>query len=263
VTIALPPEGDVSSADIEVYGGNAGVPEHARAPISERQLSDEYGKSLERSIVVENLVKRYSTPMGERTVLDRINFSIKPGDKIAVLGQNGAGKSTLVKLIAGVEPLTSGRIYRGMSLSWPVGFTGGFEHAMTGHDNIRFIARVYGVPVEKAVAIVDDFAELGQYLHMPMATYSTGMKTRLAFGLTLAVDFECFLIDEVLAVGDQRFRQKCHDELFVKRQHCAMILISHDTHTVRQYCNRALVLKGGRGRVFDDLDLALSIYATL
>ncbi len=217
----------------------------------------------EKSISVENLVKRYSTPMGERTVLDNISFSVRPGEKIAVLGQNGAGKSTLVKLVAGVEPLTSGRIHRGLSMSWPVGFSGGLEHAMTGHDNIRFISRVYGVPVEKAVAIVDDFAELGQHLHMPMATYSTGMRTRLAFGLTLAVDFECFLIDETISVGDQRFRRKCHEELFVKRQHCAMILVSHDTQVIRQYCNRALVLKAGRGRVFDDVELALSIYSTL
>lgn len=219
--------------------------------------------SAERIISIDNLVKRYQTPMGERTVLDDISFSVRPGEKIAVLGQNGAGKTTLVKLVAGVEPPTSGTIHRGMSLSWPVGFSGGFEHAMTGHDNIRFIARVYGVPVEKAVAIVEDFAELGPLLHMPMVTYSSGMKTRLAFGLTLAVDFDCFLIDEVIAVGDQRFQRKCHEELFVKRKHCAMILISHDTNTIRQYCNRALVLKAGRGRVFEDLDFALSIYATL
>ncbi|WP_246659130.1 ABC transporter ATP-binding protein [Rhizobium sp. FY34] len=214
-------------------------------------------------ISIKNLVKRYQTPLGERTVLDRINFSIGPGEKIAVLGQNGAGKSTLVKLIAGVEPPTEGIIHRGMSMSWPVGFSGGFENAMTGHDNIRFIARVYGVPVEKAVAIVDEFAELGRLLHMPMATYSSGMRTRLAFGLTLAVDFDCFLIDEVIAVGDQRFQRKCHEELFVKRKHCAMILVSHDAYTIKQYCNRALVLKAGRGRVFDDVELALSIYATL
>lgn len=228
---------------------------------------DRYPKEPRRStdsvILIENLVKRYETPMGERTVLNDINFSIGPGEKIAVLGQNGAGKSTLVKLVAGVEPPTEGRIHRGMSMSWPVGFSGGFENAMTGHDNIRFIARVYGVPVEKAVAIVDDFAELGRLLHMPMATYSSGMRTRLAFGLTLAVDFDCFLIDEVIAVGDQRFQRKCHDELFVKRQHCAMILVSHDAYTIKQYCNRALVLKAGRGRVFDDVELALNIYATL
>lgn len=217
----------------------------------------------ERIISIDNLVKRYQTPMGERTVLDNISFSVRPGEKIAVLGQNGAGKSTLVKLIAGVEPATSGTIHRGMSLSWPVGFSGGFEQAMTGHDNIKFIARIYGVPVEKAVAIVEDFAELGPLLHMPMVTYSSGMKTRLAFGITLAVDFDCFLIDEVIAVGDQRFQRKCHEELFVKRKHCAMILISHDTNTIRQYCNRALVLKAGRGRVFEDVDFALSIYATL
>ena len=232
-------------------------------PALKRQQLREHSASLEKAVVVENLVKRYSTPIGERTVLDKINFTIRPGEKIAVLGQNGAGKSTLVKLIAGVEPLTSGRIHRGMSISWPVGFSGGFEHAMTGYDNIKFVARIYGVPVEKAIEIVDDFAELGRLLHTPMATYSSGMRTRLAFGMTLAVDFDCFLIDEIIAVGDQRFRQKCHDELFVKRRNSAMILISHDMHVIKEYCDQALVLKAGRGRVFDDIDLALSIYATL
>lgn len=224
---------------------------------------DKSTQKMERAISIENLVKSYQTPMGERVILDDVSFSVGPGEKIAVLGQNGSGKSTLVKLVAGVEPITSGRIHRGMNMSWPVGLSGGVEPAMTGHDNIRFIARIYGVPVERAVAIVDDFAELGPLLHMPMMTYSAGMRMRLAFGLTLAVDFECFLIDEVISVGDQRFQRKCHDELFVKRQHCAMILVSHDVNIVRQYCNRALVLKAGRGRVFDDIDLALSIYSTL
>lgn len=261
MTDTLPAARKAWPASVGTYIRNAVWPGSASTPVAERQR--EHGASFGRCIAVENLVKRYSTPMGERTVLENINFTVGPGEKMAVLGQNGAGKSTLVKLVAGVEPLTSGRIHRGMNMSWPVGFSGGFEYAMTGHDNIRFIARVYGVPVEKAVAIVDDFAELGQHLHLPMATYSTGMKTRLAFGLTLAVDFECFLIDEVIAVGDQRFQRKCHEELFVKRQNCAMILISHDTQTIRQYCNRALVLKAGRGRVFDDVELALSIYASL
>ena len=148
-------------------------------------------------------------------------------------------------------------------MSWPIAFAGGFEAAMSGLDNIRFIARIYGVPIEDAVAFVDDFAELGRLLYLPVKTYSSGMRARLAFGLTLAVDFECFLIDEVISVGDARFQQKCYDALFVRRQHCAMILVSHDTNIIKQYCNKALVLKAGRGRVIEDLDFALQIYHTL
>lgn len=216
-----------------------------------------------RSIRVVDVVKEYHTPIGVRRVLDGIKFSIAPGEKIAVLGRNGAGKSTLVKLIGGVEPPTSGTIERGLFMSWPIGFSGGFSGTMSGYDNIRFIARIYGVDPQEAIAKVDDFAELGRQLKLPVATYSTGQRSRLAFGLTLAVEFDCYLIDEVISVGDQRFQRKCHDELFVKRSNKSMILISHDANIVKSYCSKALILKSGRGRTFDDMDFALSIYATL
>ena len=134
---------------------------------------------------------------------------------------------------------------------------------MSGFDNIRFIARIYNKPIDEAIAFVDDFAELGRQLFLPVRTYSSGMRARLAFALMLAIDFECFLIDEVIAVGDRSFQKKSHDALFVKRLRCAMILVSHDMSTIRSYCNKALVLKNGRGRVFDDIEHALSIYATL
>jgi capsular polysaccharide transport system ATP-binding protein len=216
-----------------------------------------------RSIELSGIVKEYHTAVGLRRVLDNISFSIGEGEKIAILGKNGAGKSTLVRIIAGAEAATSGTIERGLFMSWPIAFGGGFSMTMSGFDNIRFIARLYGVPLKETAAFVDDFAELGRLLYLPVKTYSSGMRARLAFALTLAINFECFLIDEVIAVGDQRFQKKCHDILFVQRKHCAMILVSHNPHTVREYCDKALVLKAGRGRVFDDLDLALNIYATL
>lgn len=220
-------------------------------------------KSASRCIKLDKIVKDYHTPIGVKRVLDGVGFEIGEGQKIAVLGRNGAGKSTLVKIIGGVEPPTSGLIERSLFMSWPIAFGGGFEATMSGVDNIRFIARLYGVPVDDAVAMVDDFAELGRHLLKPVKTYSSGMRARLAFGLTLAVDFECFLIDEVISVGDQRFQRKCHEELFVKRKSRAMILVSHDVNIIRQYCDKALVLKAGRGKVFDDMDLALKIYETL
>ena len=216
-----------------------------------------------RTIRLENVVKEYHTPIGVRRILDGISFSVAAGEKIAVLGKNGAGKSTLVRLLGGVESPTSGAIERDLFMSWPIAFAGGFEVNMSGYDNIRFIARVYGVPIADAVAFVDDFAELGRLLYLPVKTYSSGMRARLAFALTLAVDFECFLIDEVIAVGDARFQQKCYDALFVRRKHCAMILVSHDANILRQYCNQALVLKAGRGVVLDDVDLALKVYHSL
>lgn len=226
-------------------------------------LTGQIRRPKPRSIEMSGIVKEYHTAIGIRRVLDGISFSIGEGEKIAVLGKNGAGKSTLVKIIGGVEPPTWGKVERGLFMSWPIAFGGGFGVTMSGFDNIRFIARLYGVPIKDAVAFVDDFAELGRLLYLPVRTYSSGMRARLAFGLTLAINFECFLIDEVMSVGDQRFQQKCHDALFVRRKHCAMIMVSHDVNIIRQYCNKALVLKAGRGRVFDDIDLAINIYASL
>lgn len=214
-------------------------------------------------IEVCDVVKIYETAIGPRRVLDGISLSVGEGEKIAVLGRNGSGKLTLVKLIGGVERPTSGTIARGLTLSWPVAFGGGIEPALSGLDNIRFIARIYNKPIPEVISYVDDFAELGRQLYLPVRTYSSGMRARLAFALMLAIDFQCFLIDEVISVGDQSFQQKSHDELFVKRQHCAMILVSHDVEIIKRYCNRAMVLKNGRGRVFEDVDYAISIYATL
>jgi capsular polysaccharide transport system ATP-binding protein len=228
-----------------------------------RALAGQIRRPKPRSIDLSGIVKEYHTAIGVRRVLDGISFGIGEGEKIAVLGKNGAGKSTLVKIIGGVEPPTSGEVERGLFMSWPIAFGGGFQVTMSGFDNIRFIARLYGVPIKDAIAFVDDFAELGRLLYLPVRTYSSGMRARLAFALTLAINFECFLIDEVLAVGDQRFQQKCHDALFVRRRHCAMIMVSHDVNIIRQYCDKALVLKAGRGRVFDDIELAISIYGTL
>jgi capsular polysaccharide transport system ATP-binding protein len=216
--------------------------------------------SSEPRIWLTNIVKEYHTQLGTRRVLDDISFDLKKGEKIAVLGRNGAGKSTLVKIIGGVERPTSGTIRRDMSMSWPLAFGGGFEVSMSGMDNIRFISRIYNAPLQRTIDFCDDFAELGKLLFLPVRTYSSGMRARLAFALTLAIDFDCMLIDEVISVGDQRFHAKCHEELFVKRKHCAMILVSHDVHIVKEFCNKALILKGGRGKVFEDLDFAISIY---
>ena len=140
-------------------------------------------------------------------------------------------------------------------MSWPLALSGGFEGSISGMDNIRFISRIYKKPLEDMIAFVDDFAELGRQLYLPVRNYSSGMRARLAFALTIAIDFECFLIDEVISVGDRRFQTKCREALFVERKHCAMILVSHDMRIIKDYCNQALILKNGRGKVFDDCRL--------
>jgi capsular polysaccharide transport system ATP-binding protein len=261
-TSGMTPPFDAGGNLANVDAGRAG--DSARLAIRRRDPdARDIVAQRRRSIRLSNIVKEYHTPIGVRRVLDGISFEITSGEKIAVLGKNGAGKSTLVRIIGGVEPPTSGELARDMFMSWPIGFSGGFEAGMSGFDNIRFLARVYGVPANDAVAFVDDFAELGRLLYLPVKTYSTGMRARLAFGLTLAVNFECFLIDEVITVGDARFQQKCYDALFVKRRQCAMIIVSHDYRIAREYCSKALVLKDGRGRVFDDIDFAFELYGSL
>jgi capsular polysaccharide transport system ATP-binding protein len=214
-------------------------------------------------IRVSGLCKEYRAEGKVHRVLSNVSFTVGRGEKVAVLGRNGAGKSTLMRLIGGVEVPTSGRIDRQMSLSWPLGLQGGFQGSLTGNDNMRFIARIYNKPFDYIRAYVDEFAELGKYLSEPLKTYSTGMRARFAFALSLAIDFDCYLVDEIIAAGDQRFQRRSHEELFEKRADRSMILASHIGDIVRAYCSRALILHRGRGKVFDDLDLALDIYNDL
>ena len=217
----------------------------------------------EPAIIVRDLVKQFPTEHGPKLVLDGINFQVGPGERMAILGRNGAGKSTLIKLLAGLQRPTSGHISCGLRMSWPLALGGGFEGEMTGYDNVRFIARLYRAPFAQVMEYVADFTELGRDLHEPMRLYSDGMRMRLAFALSLAIDFECLLIDEVILVGDKRFQEKCHTEIFHRRKHCAMILAAHALDIIEEYCDHALVLKDGRGRVFDDVKLATRIYTTL
>jgi capsular polysaccharide transport system ATP-binding protein len=207
--------------------------------------------------------KDYRTEGRVHQVLNDISFTVERGEKVAVLGRNGAGKSTLMRLLGGVEVPTSGKIERTMSLSWPLGLQGGFQGSLTGNDNLRFIARIYNKPFDHLRGYVDDFAELGKYLSEPVKTYSMGMRARFAFALSLAIEFDCYLIDEIIAAGDQRFQRRSHEELFEKRADRSMILASHMGEIVRSYCSRALVLHRGRGKVFDDLQLAIDIYNDL
>lgn len=217
----------------------------------------------EREIRAVNIVKEFETDVGTRRILDGVNFTVRPGERMAILGRNGAGKSTLIKILSGVMDPTSGSIQLGMRLSWPLALAGGFEGDLTGYDNVRFVCSLYGADFDEIFRFVEEFTELGNLLLLPMRSYSDGMRMRVAFALSLAIDFECILIDEVLFVGDTRFQQKCHYELLEKRRDRAMIIAIHSPEFVRSQCTSALVLKAGRGRVFEDVDLAADIYSTL
>ena len=214
-------------------------------------------------IRAENLTKSYKVGGGRRVILDRLNFTIGRNDKVGLLGRNGAGKTTLIKLIGNVEMPTSGRITRGMSVSWPLGFSGGFQGSLTGYDNARFIARIYGRDYRDLREFVEDFTELGVQLRMPVKHYSSGMRARLAFALSLAIEFDCYMIDEIILVGDQNFHRKCRHELFEKRADRAMLLASHSPDVIREFCNRAMVLDRGHGTMYEDLDEGLAVYDRL
>jgi capsular polysaccharide transport system ATP-binding protein len=207
--------------------------------------------------------KDYRTEGKVRRVLNGISFTVERGEKLAVLGRNGAGKSTLIRVLGGVELPTSGFIEQTMSSSWPLGLQGGFQGSLTGNDNMRFIARIYNKPFDDIKAYVEDFAELGKYLSEPLKIYSIGMRARFAFALSLAIDFDCYLIDEIIAAGDQRFQRRSHEELFEKRADRSLILTSHMGEVIKAYCSRALVLHHGRGNLFGDIDLALQVYSDL
>jgi capsular polysaccharide transport system ATP-binding protein len=214
-------------------------------------------------IYCEELTKSYPMGSGRKHVLKGLDFQIGPGEHVGFLGRNGSGKTTLIKLIGGVEMPTSGRVRRKMSVSWPLGFGGGFQGSLTGYDNARFIARIYGHDYSEIRDFVEDFTELGAQLRMPVKTYSSGMRARLAFALSLAIEFDCYLIDEVIMVGDANFHHKCHHELFEKRGDRALVLASHSPELIREFCDRALVLDRGYGTVYPDVNEALSVYTAL
>lgn len=211
-------------------------------------------------IRLHKVCKDYGTRHGRRRVLDQVSFELERGRHLGILGRNGAGKSTLIRLLSGAESPTSGQLHRGMSVSWPLAFTGAFQLHLTGLDNLKFVCRIYGVDWKKLLPFVEEFTELGLYLREPVVHYSAGMTMRLAFALSMAIEFDCFLIDEALAVGDSRFGERCHVELFQKRKDRAFILVSHDPGIIRLYCERAAVLHEGRLHEFDHVDDAYTFY---
>jgi len=211
-------------------------------------------------ISLQNVSKTYDTRLGPRQVLNNLNLHLDRGRNLGIIGRNGAGKSTLIRLIAGAEHPSSGRIERRMSVSWPLAFGGAFQQNLTGLDNLKFVCRVYNVDYRPLIPFVEEFTELGVYFREPVLHYSSGMLMRLAFALSMAIEFDCFLIDEVIAVGDSRFHERCHVELFQKRRDRSFILVSHDVHTIKLHCENAAVLQDGQLHTFGSVDEAYDFY---
>lgn len=198
-----------------------------------------------------------------RTLFRDLNFDLARNGRLAILGRNGQGKSTLIKMLGGALPASHGVIDWRMTSSWPIGFSGGFQGSLTGLDNIRFLSRLHKKDYADTLARVDDFAELGSALKEPAKHYSSGMRARLAFGLSLAIEFDCYLIDELVAVGDARFQKKCNEELFSKRAHRAFMIASHNSKLITEICDRALLIESGQARIFNDVQEAVDIYSWL
>lgn len=205
--------------------------------------------------------KAYRLPRGGRKdVLREASITFRPGVNMGILGLNGAGKSTLMRIIGGSERPDSGMVTRKGRVSWPIGFSGGFHGSLTGRENMRFTCRIYGADIRRVTAFVEDFSELGPYMDMPVRTYSSGMKSKLAFGLSMAIGFDFYLIDEAYSVGDASFQAKAEKVFRERRAHSTLIVVSHSAATIRKNCDSAAVLHGGMLTVYDKLEDAMRVY---
>ena len=214
-------------------------------------------------IELQSVSKTYRLKGIRKQVFDDFTFTFPRNKNVAVLGPNGAGKSTLMRLISGAEAPDRGRIIRRAKLSWPLGFSGGFNGSMTGIENIRFVSRIYGADSDQVIDSVADFAELGKSLHLPIKTYSSGMRARLAFGISLAIDFDYYLVDEVIGVGDASFRRKSQNALREKLPHSRLIMVSHSMGHVRELCDCGLLLSPNGIWFFDDVEMLIHAYTSL
>lgn len=212
-------------------------------------------------IVLENLTKHFRTRHGRQIIAEDLCATFPTGASVALLGRNGAGKSTLLNLIAGTIRPTSGRVLSTGSISYPVGFQGSFHPDLTGVQNTRFVARLYGVDSDELVDFVEDFAELGGHFRMPLRTYSAGMKSRLSFGVSMGIPFDTYLVDEVTSVGDGAFRHKSVQVFDKRKETAGAIVVTHSPPMVRRLCDMAAVLECGQLYFYTDLDAALEHHA--
>lgn len=212
-------------------------------------------------IVLQNLTKYYPSELGKQYIFQDLNFHIPEGHNVALLGSNGAGKSTLFRILAGSEYPNRGKVITDKAISWPVALATGIHPQMTGRENTRFIGRVNGVAdLDEYEEKVKAFAELGVKYDLPVKNYSSGMRSRLTFGCCVAIDFDVYLIDEATSVGDQKFRKKAKQALLEKSRTASVIMVSHDTKEIREFCDSAMILHQGQLTFYDDLERALEVY---
>jgi capsular polysaccharide transport system ATP-binding protein len=214
-------------------------------------------------IELRGLSKSYPTRQGRRYVFRDLSFTFPAGSNIGLIGRNGAGKSTLLRLLGGIDQPDHGTVVTDKHISWPVGLAGGFQANLTARENVQFVCRIHGAHGEALrdkVRFVQDFAEIGDYFDLPVRSFSSGMRSRVAFGLSMAFDFDYYLIDEVMAVGDAQFRAKSKVVLMARLRNANVILTSHNMGDIRQYCNVVLHVDQGRVAVYDDIEAGIQAY---
>lgn len=213
-------------------------------------------------IDVKGLTKSFYYQGKKTTIFKDISFRIETGESIAILGANGAGKSTLLRILGGIDIADSGEIISDCTISWPVGLVGGFQGSLTGRENVTFVSRIYSEKrdIKERVRYVEEFAELGVYFDRPFKTYSSGMRSRVTFGLSMAFDFDVYLIDEVTAAGDQRFREKSKQLLMQRKANSDFLMVDHNLWGLKLHCDKAFLLDGGKLEVFKDVDQAIALH---
>jgi capsular polysaccharide transport system ATP-binding protein len=211
-------------------------------------------------IRLEDVSKSYVTGVGRKVLMSHVTFTFPRGRSVGLIGRNGAGKSTLLRMIGGDIAPDTGAIRCYCRVSWPLGFGGAFQGSLTGAQNARFVARIYGFDTDEMVARVTEFSELGDFMYMPVRTYSSGMKARLSFAVSMAVQFDVYLIDEITAVGDAAFKRKCAETFRSKMGAADVVMVSHAAGNLRQYCDAGIVLEDGRLTYYDDIEDALAVH---
>lgn len=212
-------------------------------------------------IQLEGITKYYPSKLGNQYIFENLSFEIPSSHNLGILGQNGAGKSTLFRLLAGSEYPNRGKIKTDQNISWPVALATGIHPQMTGRENTRFIARVNGVDdLDSYEKKVREFSELGKRFELPVRSYSSGMRTRLAFACCISIDFDVYLIDEALSVGDPNFKLKARKAMREKSKTASLVLVSHDMDEVRYFCDSAIIINQGKLEFYSDLEVAISIY---
>ena len=209
-------------------------------------------------IRLENLTKIFALEGRRKVVMQNVSITFASGVSVALLGRNGAGKTTLLQMIAGTQAPTSGRITSTGSISWPVGFAGSFHPELSGVQNTQFVARIYGIDTDELVAFVEDFAGLDGHFYLPVRTYSSGMKSRLAFGVSMGIPFDTYLVDEVTSVGDASFKAKSSAVFKERMKNAGAFVVSHSMGMVRSLCEVGVVLENGQLTYYDDIEAAIA-----